>query len=239
MLFTQRPCDPFLISRAATHFRPRVKNKYPPFCGGYLRIRHNMQIDQIKFKFNFIFIPSPKTQAIDWTTPWFSQWLDTEKTTIHYLKQPGMSYQRIHASLGPNELITNSTRQKKILPFRYRLFLFLVNFSCIKITSYSIWIYPCVHFIGKSCDIIAPDNRPSCPQCRAITCPMMHLTHLPLVPHICVSELGQHWLRQCPDAWSAPSHQLSQCWNIVNWTPWNKLQWKCRLGNGGHLSRGD
>ena len=147
MLFTQRPCDPFFISRAATHFRPREKNKYPPFCGWYLRIRHNMQIDQIKFKFNFIFIPSPKMQAIDWTTPWFSQRLDTEKTTIHYLKQPGMSYQRIHASLGPNELITNSTRQKKILPFRYRLFLFLVNFSCIKITSYSIWIYPCVHFI--------------------------------------------------------------------------------------------
>ena len=136
------------LFREQQHILGREKKKqYPPFCGWYRRIRHNMQIDQIKFKFNFIFIPSPKTQAIDWTTPWFSQRLDTEKTTIHYLKQPGMSYQRIHASLGPNELITNSTRQKKILPFRYRLFLFLVNFSCIKIISYSIWIYPCVHFI--------------------------------------------------------------------------------------------
>ena len=28
------------------------------------------------------------------------------------------------------------------------------------------------------------------------------------------------------DAWSAPSHYLNQCWNIVNWTLGNKLQWK-------------
>ena len=26
-------------------------------------------------------------------------------------------------------------------------------------------------------------------------------------------------------AWSAPSHYLNQCWNIVNLTLWNKLQW--------------
>ena len=26
-------------------------------------------------------------------------------------------------------------------------------------------------------------------------------------------------------AWSAPSHYLNQCWNIVNWTLRNKLQW--------------
>ena len=26
-------------------------------------------------------------------------------------------------------------------------------------------------------------------------------------------------------AWSAPSHYLNKCWNIVNWTPRNKLQW--------------
>ena len=25
--------------------------------------------------------------------------------------------------------------------------------------------------------------------------------------------------------WSATSHYLNQCWNIVNWTPRNKLQW--------------
>ena len=25
--------------------------------------------------------------------------------------------------------------------------------------------------------------------------------------------------------WSAPSHYLNQCWDIVNWTPKNKLQW--------------
>ena len=26
-------------------------------------------------------------------------------------------------------------------------------------------------------------------------------------------------------AWTAPSHYLNQCWNIVNWTLRNKLQW--------------
>ena len=40
------------------------------------------------------------------------------------------------------------------------------------------------------------------------------LTHLPVVPHICV-------------AWSVPSHYLNQCWNTVNWTIGSKLQWNC------------
>ena len=53
------------------------------------------------------------------------------------------------------------------------------------------------------------------------------LTHLPLVLHICVSELGQHWRRR--DAEETPpkrrrSHYLKQCWFIVNWTLRNKLQ---------------
>ena len=26
-------------------------------------------------------------------------------------------------------------------------------------------------------------------------------------------------------SWTAPSHYLNQCWNIVNWAPRNKLQW--------------
>ena len=51
------------------------------------------------------------------------------------------------------------------------------------------------------------------------------LTHLPQVPHICDSELGQHWFRQWLVACSAPSHYLNQCWLIVNWTLRNKLQW--------------
>ena len=41
------------------------------------------------------------------------------------------------------------------------------------------------------------------------------LTHSGRVTHICVSKLS----------WSAPSHYLKQCWNIVNWTLRNKLQW--------------
>ena len=42
------------------------------------------------------------------------------------------------------------------------------------------------------------------------------LTHWGRVMHICVSKLS---------AWTAPSHYLNQCWNIVNWTFRNKLQW--------------
>ena len=48
-------------------------------------------------------------------------------------------------------------------------------------------------------------------------------THLPLVPHICVSVTGQHRLRQWPVAYSATSHYLNQCWDIVNCTRMNKL----------------
>ena len=39
----------------------------------------------------------------------------------------------------------------------------------------------------------------------------------PLVPHICVSESGQHWFRQWLAAYSAPSLCLSHWWGIVNW----------------------
>ena len=49
------------------------------------------------------------------------------------------------------------------------------------------------------------------------------LTHLPLVPHICVSVRDHHWLRKCPVAYSAPSHYLNQCRLTANWTHRNKL----------------
>ena len=37
------------------------------------------------------------------------------------------------------------------------------------------------------------------------------LSHLPLLPHICVSKLGHHCFRQWLVAWSAPSQYLKQC----------------------------
>ena len=52
-----------------------------------------------------------------------------------------------------------------------------------------------------------------------------HLTHWGRVTHICVSKTYQLWFRQWLVAWPAPSHYLNQCWNIVNWTLGNKLQW--------------
>ena len=36
---------------------------------------------------------------------------------------------------------------------------------------------------------------------------------------------NDHWFRKWLVAWSTPSHYLNQCWNIVNWTLGNKLQW--------------
>ena len=62
--------------------------------------------------------------------------------------------------------------------------------------------------------------------------PCYPLTHLPLVPHICVNELGRQWFRWWVFACSAPSHYLNQCWLVVNWQPfrnncseiWIKIQ---------------
>ena len=52
------------------------------------------------------------------------------------------------------------------------------------------------------------------------------LTHWGRVTHICVGNLtiigSDNGLIV---AWTAPSHYLNQCWNIVNWTLRNKLQW--------------
>ena len=52
----------------------------------------------------------------------------------------------------------------------------------------------------------------------------MVLTHWGRVTHICVGNLtiigSDNGLSPCP-----PSHYLNQCWNIINWTLRNKLQW--------------
>ena len=53
----------------------------------------------------------------------------------------------------------------------------------------------------------------------------MVLPHWGWVTHIYVGKLTNHWLRWWLVAWPAPSHYLNQCWNIVNWSLRNKLQW--------------
>ena len=53
---------------------------------------------------------------------------------------------------------------------------------------------------------------------------MNESTYLPLVPHICISDSGQHWFRWLV-AYLTPSHHLNQCWFTVNWTPRNKRRW--------------
>ena len=49
-----------------------------------------------------------------------------------------------------------------------------------------------------------------------------NLTHWGQVTHICVSKLT---ITGSDDGLSQPNHYLNQCWNIVNWTLTNKLQW--------------
>ena len=39
---------------------------------------------------------------------------------------------------------------------------------------------------------------------------------------------NHHWFRKWLVAWSAASHYLNQCWNIVNWAIGNKLQWNLK-----------
>ena len=36
---------------------------------------------------------------------------------------------------------------------------------------------------------------------------------------------NHHWFRWWLVAWLTPTHYLNQCWNIVNWTLWNKIKW--------------
>ena len=57
------------------------------------------------------------------------------------------------------------------------------------------------------------------------TCCIDMFTHLPLVPHICVGELSQHWFRWWPVVYLALCHYLNQWWFIVNWTLRDTLQW--------------
>ena len=47
----------------------------------------------------------------------------------------------------------------------------------------------------------------------------------PSAAYICVIELGHHWFRKWLVAYLASSHYLSLCWNIVDLTLRNKLQW--------------
>ena len=54
-----------------------------------------------------------------------------------------------------------------------------------------------------------------------------------IMPHICVTESGQHWFRQWFVAFSVPSHYLNQCSVIVNWTQRNTLQWNFNLNTAG------
>ena len=44
---------------------------------------------------------------------------------------------------------------------------------------------------------------------------------------------NHHWLRKWLVAWPTPTHYLDQCWDIVNWTLRNKLQWN--LNRNSHI----
>ena len=50
------------------------------------------------------------------------------------------------------------------------------------------------------------------------------LTHCGRVTHICVGKPSPHCFRYWAVAWMAPSHDLNQCLNTVNWTTKNTFQ---------------
>ena len=54
--------------------------------------------------------------------------------------------------------------------------------------------------------------------------------HWGRVTHICASKLN---IIVSDNAWPAPSHHLNKWWNIVNWTPRNKLRWN--LNRNSHI----
>ena len=55
------------------------------------------------------------------------------------------------------------------------------------------------------------------------------LINLPLVPHRCVSESGQNWLRYWLVAYAAPIHYRNQRWVIVSVNPnFNEILFKIR-----------
>ena len=70
------------------------------------------------------------------------------------------------------------------------------------------------------------------------------LTHILLVSHICVHELGQHGFRWWLIACLTLCHYLNQWWLIVLWTLRNKCQWnsnqntKLLINENAFLSRG-
>ena len=83
---------------------------------------------------------------------------------------------------------------------------------------------PCLHPGSGSHSAWDPQMMASDRGCR-YQYPRNGLTHGGRVTHICVNILDHHWFRSWLVAWSAPSHYLNQCWDIVNWTLRNKLQW--------------
>ena len=92
----------------------------------------------------------------------------------------------------------------------------------LSLNQYSIKIIaPCtsINFIITWPVVLTQHNLPWC--CLSF---QNILTHWGRVTHICVSKLSI--LGSDNVAWSAPSHYLNQCQNIVNWTPRDKFQWK-------------
>ena len=59
-------------------------------------------------------------------------------------------------------------------------------------------------------------------------------THLPLVPHICVSELGKHWFRYRLVDCSVPSQYFSQYCLIVNWTSRRLVKFESKYNSFSH-----
>ena len=123
----------------------------------------------------------------------------------------------------------------------YLFFIFIVAFwvsqirygAAVKQSFGIIFISPLTLFLSNCRSLYIIRNVRA--EILCVTISMLHwnlacssiatLTHLHLVPHICVEELDKHWFRWWLVAYSAPSHFMNKFPLIVNWTLRNKVQW--------------
>ena len=65
---------------------------------------------------------------------------------------------------------------------------------------------------------------------------LWYISPSPLVPHICVTELGHHWIRWWLGTCLAPSHYLNQWWLLINHIPHSRRRRPCSKVSLGHLT---
>ena len=86
------------------------------------------------------------------------------------------------------------------------------------------WINVDLEIIGIHPSAISQEVHKIC--CQTSPFKSKSFTHLPLMPHVRVSELAQNWFRWWLVACSATSHYLNQCWLFCQLDPYEQASVK-------------